>query len=72
MLETVASTKAFLSLIYSDNLRCLGHGLISLLAGYLPLRLLGNNPCISPVLAAILEVAFYEGHYQKFHILACL
>ena len=72
MLETVASTEAFLSLIYSDNLRCLGHGLISLLAGYLALRLLSNNPCISPVLAAILEVAFYEGHYQKFHILACL
>ena len=72
MLETVAATEAFLSLIYSDNLRCLAHGLISLSADYLLLRLLGNNPCISPVLAVILKVAFSEGHYRKFHTQACL
>lgn len=43
MLETVAATEAFLSWVYSDNLRCLAHGLISLSADYLLPRLLGNR-----------------------------
>ena len=72
MLEAVAATEAFLSLIYSDNLLCLTHGSIFLSADYLLLRLLSNNPCISPVLAVILEVTFYKGYYQKFYTLACL
>ena len=72
VLETVAATEAYLSLTSSDNLRCLAHALIPLSADYFPPRLLGRNPCTSPVFAVILEVNFYEEHYQKFHTRACL
>ena len=65
VLETVATTEAFLSLIYSDNLQCLAHGLISPSADYLLLWLLGNNPCTSPLLAVILEVTFYGNSTHK-------
>ena len=65
VLKIVAATEAFLSLIYSDNLRCLAHGLISPSADYLLLWLLGNNPCTSPVLAVILEVTFYGNSTHK-------